>query len=146
MLPKYETDPTFRILDLSLKLSTMFCLRVVPTHFLRDMRRGLSASSSRTDHAPKTPYYSPMLHKAIFAMSAIFSDDSCLRDPKTRRDFATAAKNPENCQCLETECQKPEINLVHALGITGTCHGNEGDQILADVYLRTGECLFRHEC
>ena len=70
-----------------------------------------------------------MLHNAILAMSAIFSDDPHMRDSNMRRYFAIAAKN-----CLESECQKPEISLVHALGIIGTYHGNEGDQILADVY------------
>ncbi|KAJ7481445.1 hypothetical protein FB451DRAFT_990665, partial [Mycena latifolia] len=116
-----------KILDLSFKFSTMFCLRLVPCLFLRDMHRALSVP--RTRRPPKTPYYSPLLHNTILGFSAIFSDDPRIRDPNSRRCFITAAKS-----YLEAECQKPNLSLVHALGMIATYHANEGEYIMADLY------------
>ncbi|KAJ7170905.1 hypothetical protein C8R43DRAFT_875329 [Mycena crocata] len=122
-----------RILDMSFKFFTMFCLRVVPSLFLRDMYRALSRPRTCP---PKTPYYSPMLHNALIALAAIFSDDPRIRDVKARRHFINAAKG-----YLEAECQKPDISLVHALGLIGTFHGNEGEHILGDMYFGMGTRL-----
>ncbi|KAJ6625099.1 hypothetical protein B0H10DRAFT_654938 [Mycena sp. CBHHK59/15] len=116
-----------RILDLSFKFFTMLFLRIVPTLFLRDMHRALSAPPSH--RPPKTPFYSPMLHNALLAVATIYSDDPHIRDPKSRRYFAVAAKN-----CLEAESHKPNVSLVHALAFLGTYYSDEGDHILADLY------------
>ncbi|KAJ7016713.1 hypothetical protein C8F04DRAFT_926102, partial [Mycena alexandri] len=55
-------------------------------------------SAPRSQQPPRTPHYSPMLHNALLAISAVSSDDPHLRDAKTRDRFAQAAKT-----CLETE-------------------------------------------
>ncbi|KAJ7178079.1 hypothetical protein C8R46DRAFT_1329048 [Mycena filopes] len=116
-----------KILDLSFKFFIIWCLRVVPSLFLRDMYRALSVP--RSHPAPRTPHYSPMLHNALLCVSAAYSDDPYLRDHKTRELFARAAK-----ACLETECKKPDISLVHALAIIGSFHATAGDRILADLF------------
>ncbi|KAJ7704479.1 hypothetical protein B0H17DRAFT_1039765 [Mycena rosella] len=134
-LTRHEHD---KILDLSFKFCNIFCLRLIPRLFLRDMHRALSVP--RAHPPPKTPYYSPTLHNALLGISAIFSDNPCIRDTSSRRCFVTTAK-----RYLEAECQKPELSLVHALGIIGTFHGNEGDHIVADLYFgmsaRVGQAL-----
>lgn len=70
-----------------------------------------------------------MLHNAFLALCSIFSDDPNIRDPKTREFFANAAK-----ACLEAECQRPDISLVHALAFLGTYHSNNGDRIAGELY------------
>ncbi|KAJ6590939.1 fungal-specific transcription factor domain-containing protein [Mycena vulgaris] len=116
-----------RILDLSFKFFTMWCLRVVPPLFLRDMHRALSVP--RSQRPPRTPHYSPMLHNALLSLSAIFSDDPYIRDPKTRQFFANTAK-----ECLEAESQKPDISFVNSLAFLGTYYADLGDRILGDLY------------
>ncbi|KAJ7028670.1 hypothetical protein C8F04DRAFT_1289671 [Mycena alexandri] len=116
-----------KILALAFKFFTVWCLRVVPTLFLRDMYRALSIP--RSQPPPRTPNYSPMLHNAILSICAVFSDNPYIRDPKTRELFATKAK-----ASLETECQKPTICLVPALAFIGSYHADAGDRILADLF------------
>ncbi|KAJ7291319.1 hypothetical protein C8J57DRAFT_1491814 [Mycena rebaudengoi] len=107
--------------------ASIFCLRVIPSFFLRDMYRALSLPASHCP--PKTPNYSPMLHNAIMAIAAVYSDDPHINDWTSREYFATEAK-----RCLESECQKPDIGLIHALGLLGTYHADLGASILGDLY------------
>jgi hypothetical protein len=127
----YRLELPCRILDIAFKFFTMFCLRLVPCLFLRDMHRALSVP--RGSPPPKTPYYSPMLHNALVGVSAVFSDDPRIRDLKSRRYFITASKSH-----FEEECQKPDISLVHALGLLGSYHGCEGEPVLGDLYYGMG--------
>ncbi|EDR10666.1 uncharacterized protein LACBIDRAFT_317399 [Laccaria bicolor S238N-H82] len=46
----------------------------------------------RSHTPPKTPHYSPMLHNALIALETAFLDDPNIRDLKSRRCFADAAK------------------------------------------------------
>ncbi|KAJ7721047.1 hypothetical protein B0H16DRAFT_1699809 [Mycena metata] len=115
------------ILAFAFKFLTMWCLRVMPSLFLRDMYRALSAP--RSESPPRTPNYSPLLHNAILSISAVYSDNPYLRDPKTREVFAKAAK-----ASLEIECQKPTICLVPALAFIGSYHADAGDRFLADLF------------
>jgi hypothetical protein len=78
---------------------------------------------------PKTPHYSPMLHNAIVALAAAFSDNPTLRDIRTRRQFAKAAK-----AYIEEECEKPTICVVQALSLLGSFHSSNGDQNLGYLY------------
>jgi hypothetical protein len=71
-----------------------------------------------------------MLHNAVLSISAAFSDDPHMRDPKTRNFFVDAAK-----QYLEAECQKPDISLVLALAFLGTFYMEMGERILGDLYV-----------
>ncbi|KAJ7507135.1 hypothetical protein B0H11DRAFT_2318641 [Mycena galericulata] len=119
--------PLSRILSVSFRFFTMFGLRLVPSLFLKDMHRSLSVS--RSQPPPKTPHYSPMLHNALLAVSAVFSDDPHIRDPKTRHFFATTAKSH-----FDSECQKPGITLVQSLGLLGTYYADKGDRIVGDSY------------
>jgi hypothetical protein len=116
-----------KIIDLSLKFWTGWCLRVAPSLFFRDMYRALSVP--RTQQPPRTPWYSPMLHNAMLAICAIFSDDPFIQDGKTRQRFADTAK-----QCLELECQNPDVSLVHALACLVTFYADRGDRIMGDLY------------
>ncbi|KAJ7028672.1 fungal-specific transcription factor domain-containing protein [Mycena alexandri] len=116
-----------KVLDLTFKFSTMWCLRVVPSLFLRDMYRALSVPRSK--QSPRTPYYSPMLHNALLAVAALYSDDPYLRDPKTRQYFGNAAK-----ALLEAACQKPDVSLVNALAFLGTFYLDNGDRIQGELY------------
>jgi hypothetical protein len=121
------TQPGSRILDLFFKFFSIFSLRVVPSLFLRDMYHALSVPESQ--RTPKTPNYSPMLHNAILALASAFSDDPRLQDMRTRDCFIAAARD-----CLEAECQKPDVSLVHALQLMGTYHADKGATILGDCY------------
>ncbi|KAJ7291330.1 hypothetical protein C8J57DRAFT_1044747, partial [Mycena rebaudengoi] len=116
-----------KLLDLCFKFFSMSCLRIVPAPFLQDMYRALSSPPSQKP--PETPHYSPMLHNALLSIAAVFSDDPRIRDSKFRHHFATAAKS-----CLEAECQKPKLSLVQACGFLAIFYGNEGDQILGNLY------------
>ncbi|KAJ7178066.1 hypothetical protein C8R46DRAFT_669176 [Mycena filopes] len=124
LLDRTEHD---KILSLSFKFSLMWCLRIVPSLFFRDMYRALSVSAS--DPRPRTPHYSPMLHNAILALSVIFSDDPYIRDPKIKLHFADAAK-----ACLEAECRRPDLALAQALALIGTLYGDLGDRIYGDLF------------
>ncbi|KAJ7277435.1 hypothetical protein C8J57DRAFT_1309251 [Mycena rebaudengoi] len=116
-----------KILDLCFKFFTMWCMRIVPALFLRDMHRALSVP--RSQQPPKTPHYSMMLHNALIALASAFSDDPRVRDLKSRQYFAAAAKN-----AIEEECQKPNISVVHALSILGSFHSSQGEQMLGYMY------------
>ncbi|KAJ7704436.1 fungal-specific transcription factor domain-containing protein [Mycena rosella] len=127
-LERKEHDKSiFRALDLSFKFMTIFCMRIVPPLFLKDMHRALSVP--RSQRPPKTPHYSPMLHNALLSLALMFSDDPYARDPKTRQIFADTAKS-----CLEAQCQKPDISLVQALAFLGTYYADVDDRIVADLY------------
>ncbi|CAK5284862.1 unnamed protein product [Mycena citricolor] len=123
-LSRQEHD---RILDLLFKFFTMWCMRVVPSLFLRDMHRHLSVPGSSPP--PKTTHYSPMLHNALIALASGFSDDPRIRDLRARQYFADAAK-----RCIEAECMKPNISVVHALSILASFHSTQGDQMLGYLY------------
>ncbi|KAF7329730.1 Zn(2)-C6 fungal-type domain-containing protein [Mycena kentingensis (nom. inval.)] len=125
-----------KIIDLSFKFWTGWCFRLAPTLFFRDMYRALSVPRSQTP--PRTTWYSSMLHNAMLAICAIFSDDPAIQDRKTRQRFADTAR-----QCLDRECKKPEISLVHALAFLGTYYTNDGDRIMGDLYagMSTRMCM-----
>ncbi|KAJ7747455.1 hypothetical protein DFH07DRAFT_1062746 [Mycena maculata] len=127
-----------RVLDLCFKFFTMWCMRVVPALFLRDMHRYLSIP--RSSVPPKTPHYSPMLHNALIALAAAFSNDPRISALESRQHFAAAAKN-----YIEDECQRPNISVVHALSIIGSFHSSQGDQMLGYLYFgmsaRIGQAL-----
>lgn len=116
-----------RLLDLLFKFFTSWCLRVVPALFLRDMYRALSVPASQPP--PKTPHYSPMLHNALIALAAAFSDDPRICDLATRQKFATVAKG-----YIDVECQKPNICVVQALSLLGSFHSSQGDENLGYMY------------
>lgn len=122
-----ESSLSFRILDLSFKFFTSFSLRIVPSLFLRDMHRALSVH--RTQRSPRTPHYSPMLHNTLLAVSTNFSDDPYIRDPKTRQYFVNVALD-----CLQAECRKPDLSLIHAFAFLGTYYADVGDRILSDLF------------
>ncbi|KAJ7695778.1 hypothetical protein B0H17DRAFT_1055535 [Mycena rosella] len=116
-----------KILDLSFKFFTTFSLRIVPSLFLRDMYRALSVP--RSQRPPRTPHYSPMLHNTLLAVSAIFSDNPYIRDPKTRQYFINVALDS-----LQAECRKPDLSLIHAFAFLGTYYADLGDRILGDLF------------
>ncbi|KAF8624671.1 hypothetical protein AX17_007002 [Amanita inopinata Kibby_2008] len=116
-----------RILDLFFKFFTSWCLRIVPSLFLRDMYRSLS--SPRHQAPPKTPHYSAMLHNALIAVASAFSDDPRIRDLKSRRYFAAEAQS-----YFEIECQKPNLSTMHALSILASFHSSQGDQSSGYMY------------
>ncbi|KAJ6510854.1 fungal-specific transcription factor domain-containing protein [Mycena sanguinolenta] len=112
-----------RILELSFKFHTMFPL--IPSLFLRDMYRALTPP--RSEEPPTTPHYSPMLHNAVLSVSAVYSDNAYLRDPKTRRYFLQAAQS-----CFDVN--KPDCSMVHALSFMATFYTDCGDRIPAELY------------
>jgi len=116
-----------KLLDLLFKFFTSWCLRIVPPLFLRDMYRALSLPASQPP--PKTAHYSPMLHNALVALATAFSDDPRIRDLKSRQYFARRAKS-----YIDTECERPNISVVHALSILGSFHSSMGDQTLGYLY------------
>ncbi|KAF8892873.1 hypothetical protein BD779DRAFT_1507469 [Infundibulicybe gibba] len=106
-----------KLLDLLFKFFTSWCLRIIP------------AFSCETCIPLQTAHYSPMLHNALLALATAFSDDLRIRDLKARQYFAVAAKN-----LIESECQKPNLSVVHALSILGSFHSSQGDQTLGYLY------------
>jgi hypothetical protein len=121
------SDRFSRILDLSFKFFTMWTFRVVPYLFLRDMYRALSVP--RSEEPPRTPHYSPMLHNAVLAISAVFSDDPYIRDPATRQYFVRASRAG-----LFHEIEHPTLSMVHALAFIGTYYANEGERVQAELF------------
>ncbi|KAF8208168.1 hypothetical protein K438DRAFT_1574876 [Mycena galopus ATCC 62051] len=121
-----------KILDLAFKFSTVWCLRIVPSLFLRDMYRALSVP--RSAKPPRTSHYSACLHNALLSVHALYSDDPYMRDRKTRQHFAIAAK-----AMLEAECWKPDISLVQAVAFIGTFYGDAGERIQAEMFC--GVCI-----
>lgn len=117
----------FRVLDLVFKFFTSWCLRVVPTLFLRDMYRALSVPKNQP--VPHQPHYSPMLHNAILALGTGFSDDPAIRNLKSRTYFLEKAKS-----YIEEECSKPRLCVVQALSLIGGFHSSQGDQTLGYVF------------
>ncbi|KAK0205282.1 fungal-specific transcription factor domain-containing protein [Desarmillaria ectypa] len=120
-LTRHEHD---KILDLLFSFFTSWCLRVVPTLFLRDMYRAITSSGT-----VKTPHYSPMLHNALIALATAFSDDPHINSFKTRERYAIKAKS-----YLDYECEKPNICVVQALSLLGSFHSSNGDQNLGYLY------------
>ncbi|KAK0484826.1 fungal-specific transcription factor domain-containing protein, partial [Armillaria novae-zelandiae] len=131
-LTRHEHD---KIIDLLFSFFTSWCLRVVPTLFLRDMYRAIASSGT-----VKTPHYSPMLHNALIALATAFSDDPHINSFKNREQYAIKAKS-----YLEYECEKPNICVVQALGLLGSFHATNGDQNLGYLYFgmsaRVGQIL-----
>lgn len=125
LLLEFQSD--FRLIDLAFKFIMSWCLRIVPDLFLRDMYETLS--TPRSQMPPKTAHYSPMLHNSILAVATAFSDDPRIRDLKARQTFATLAKS-----YVETECQQPNISVVHALSCLGSYHSGLGEQTLGYLY------------
>jgi len=123
-LERQEHD---KLLDLLFKFFTSWCLRIVPFLFLRDMYRVLRVPRSHTP--PKTPHYSPMLHNALMSLATAFSDQPRIRDLNSRQYFARRAK-----EYIESECQRPNISVVHALSILASFHSSQGDQTLGYMY------------
>ncbi|KAK0484836.1 fungal-specific transcription factor domain-containing protein [Armillaria novae-zelandiae] len=132
LLTRHEHD---KIIDLLFSFFTSWCLRVVPTLFLRDMYRAIASSGT-----VKTPHYSPMLHNALIALATAFSDDPHINSFKNREQYAIKAKS-----YLEYECEKPNICVVQALSLLGSFHASNGDQNLGYLYFgmstRVGQIL-----
>ncbi|KAK7042501.1 Zn(2)-C6 fungal-type domain-containing protein [Favolaschia claudopus] len=117
-----------KILDLSFKFFTPFMCRVVPSLFLRDMYRALRVP--RSEEPPRTPHYSPMLHNALLALCAVFSDEPHLRDPRTRQHFVLAAQ----ARMFE-EIKRPNLSIVLALEFIGSFYAaDKDDQIQAELF------------
>jgi hypothetical protein len=66
-------------------------MRVIPEFFLRDMARALSVP----ENSPvlQTTHYSPMLHNALLALAATFSDNPYIKTVEVRELFARRAKD-----------------------------------------------------
>ena len=78
---------------------------------------------------PRLSHYTPMLHNALLALATAYSDDPMLKSARCRNLFAERAKG-----YIESECQKPTIALVTALGTLAAFHSVCGDQSLAYLY------------
>jgi hypothetical protein len=70
-----------------------------------------------------------MLHNAILALGATFSDDPTIRDLRTRTCFLEKAKS-----YIEDECSRPHLSVVNALSLIGSFHSGQGDQTLGYVF------------
>jgi hypothetical protein len=70
-----------------------------------------------------------MLHNALISLATAFSDNARIRDFNSRQYFARKAKS-----YIETECQTPNISVVHALSIISSFHSSQGDQTLGYLY------------
>ncbi|KAJ7032129.1 hypothetical protein C8F04DRAFT_1359758 [Mycena alexandri] len=116
-----------KILDLSFKFFTMWCFRIAPPLFLRDMHRALSVPPS--DSPPRTAYYSPALHNVLLALSANFSDDPCIRHLETQLIFASTAK-----AYLEGDYERPSPCFVQTLACLGTFYADAGHRVLGDSF------------
>ncbi|KAH6911585.1 hypothetical protein BKA70DRAFT_860549 [Coprinopsis sp. MPI-PUGE-AT-0042] len=113
-------------LDLVFKFCTSFCLRIIPSLFLRDMYRTLSVPKSSMP--PKTAHYSPMLHNALLAVGLALLDEP-FRSLEFRRHFGNEAKS-----YCDLECSQPNLSTVHAVSMLGTFFSSSGDQTLGFVY------------
>jgi hypothetical protein len=113
-----------RILFLVFTFAASWCLEVIPALFLRDMYKSISVPSSRTTH------YSPMLHNALLALGANFSDNHDLRNIRSLNHFVNKANS-----YFEIERQKPSISLLQALSVLGNFHCSRGEYNSASMYI-----------
>ncbi len=133
-LTRHEHD---KILDLLFSFFTSWCLRVVPTLFLRDMYRAIASSGT-----VKTPHYSPMLHNALIASLLHSPTIHASTVSRPGEQYAIKAKS-----YLEDECEKPNICVVQALSLLGSFHSSNGDQNLGYLYFGiSGSHLNFHGC
>ncbi|KAJ7062681.1 hypothetical protein C8F01DRAFT_985817, partial [Mycena amicta] len=117
-----------RLLDLVFKYFTSWCMRIIPTLFLRDMHRYLTHPHPYP-HKLKTAHYSPMLHNALLALGSAYSDDPRVRSVSARRAISAHAKS-----FIEAEVIRPDISVVHALAIVGSFHSSHGEMMLGWMY------------
>lgn len=137
-----------RLLDRLFIFFSSWCMRIIPSRFLRDMYRYLhpptvqpTTKPSSTTSLPvpvstpaptmhvKTPHYSPFLHLALLAVASAFSDDPHIVHPDTRTRLADAAKSH-----IESECARPSVSAVMALGLLGSYFSGKGEQTVGFVY------------
>ncbi|KAJ7062675.1 hypothetical protein C8F01DRAFT_948653, partial [Mycena amicta] len=115
-----------RILDLVFKFFTSWCMRIVPTLFLRDMHRYIT---HRGPQKIKTAHYSPMLHNALLALGSAYSDDPAVCAISARRAIAAHAKS-----FIEAEVIHPDISVVNGLAILSSFHSGHGEVMLSYMY------------
>ena len=111
---------------------TSWCMRAIPEYFLRDMYAYLhpaSTPSSSPTQLPKLAHYSPLLHNCMLAVASAFSSDPLIRKPETRARFAEEAR-----AYIETECSRPNICTVQALGLFASYYSGQGQQTLGFMY------------
>jgi hypothetical protein len=125
------------LLNRFFKFFSNWCLRVIPSLFLRDMAVALlspALTAQNSSSPPKTAHYSPLLHNSILAVAAAYSDDPaiCCREGKT--SFAKKAK-----EYVEIECARPTLSTVQALAILSSYHSGLSEQSLGFMYF--GKCL-----
>jgi hypothetical protein len=152
--------PECRLLDRLFIFFSSWCMRIIPSRFLRDMYRYLhprqfaqsshpSSSSTTPTSAyppsttpssssstgisspsrPKTPHYSPFLHLTLLAVASAFSDNPHISHPDTRTILVDAAK-----AYIESECARPSVSAVIALGLLGSYFSGKGEQTVGFVY------------
>ncbi|OSC97917.1 hypothetical protein PYCCODRAFT_1439733 [Trametes coccinea BRFM310] len=116
-----------RLLEILFKFFSSWGLRIVPELFLRDMHRALTAPPNLPP--PKSAHYSPMLHNAVLALATAYTDDPLIKDMRYRQLYARKAKS-----YIESECQRPTIPLITALGVLAAFHSAAGEQSLGYLY------------
>jgi hypothetical protein len=70
-----------------------------------------------------------MLHNVLLSVAAGFSDDSRVRDYKSRKCFADEAK-----KFIDDECSQPNVSAIHSLSILSSFHSSVGEHGLGYVY------------
>ncbi|KAH6903222.1 hypothetical protein BKA70DRAFT_603926 [Coprinopsis sp. MPI-PUGE-AT-0042] len=117
-----------KALDLMFKFCLSWCLRIIPTFFLRDMCQVLNAPADQKP-PPQTAHYSPMLHNVLVALALNLLDDPVLKATETKELYIAEAK-----KYIDKECGQPNLSTVHALSTLGTYHSSQGDQTLGFMY------------
>ncbi|KAF8714536.1 nitrogen assimilation transcription factor, partial [Rhizoctonia solani] len=100
--------------------------------FLHNMLYALApeSSNSTADDQLRLQHYTPMLHCALIAYAAAFSDNAEIRSPSFRHRFAQHAK-----QWLDYEFERPVAALPRALALLAEYHCAVGEQSAGFMYM-----------
>ncbi|KAH7338365.1 hypothetical protein B0J17DRAFT_718012 [Rhizoctonia solani] len=111
---------------------------MLPEVFLRDMLYSLTSEPSTVGNQPQYPNYTPMLHCALLAYAAAFSDDPEIRSPSFRAELARYAK-----EWLDYEFERPVMALVRSLALLAEYHCGIGEGGAGYMYMGMSICAVR---
>ncbi|KAF8686344.1 nitrogen assimilation transcription factor [Rhizoctonia solani] len=131
-LPYFTRLEHDTILSRCFKYGVAWLHCMIAEMFLHNMLYALTPESSNSTVADqlRLQHYTPMLHCALIAYAAAFSDNAEIRSPSFRGRFAQHAK-----QWLDYEFERPVAALPRALALLAEYHCAVGEQSAGFMYM-----------
>ncbi|KAF8754765.1 nitrogen assimilation transcription factor [Rhizoctonia solani] len=131
-LPYFTRLEHDTILSRCFKYGVAWLHCMITEMFLHNMLYALApeSSNSTVDDQLRLQHYTPMLHCALIAYAAAFSDNAEIRSPSFRGRFAQHAK-----QWLDYEFERPVAALPRALALLAEYHCAVGEQSAGFMYM-----------